>query len=90
MLTDEILEEIEAHLEAQRAGGLVLLITRSLQGYVVILALQPQLQKDLAAKALAAGTSERTLRRAAKNLGVVSVQRGDGWYWSLPVADGQR
>ena len=30
------------------------------------------------------GISERTLKIAKKNLGVVSAKRGDQWYWKLP------
>ena len=30
------------------------------------------------------GISERTLKIAKKNLSIVSVKRGDQWYWKLP------
>lgn len=30
------------------------------------------------------GISERTLKIAKKNLGIVSAKRGDQWYWKLP------
>ena len=50
---------------------------------------QPQPQRVLLTRANDEGISEKTLRRAAKELGIVSKQRQDGWYWSLPGSDSQ-
>jgi putative DNA primase/helicase len=45
--------------------------------------------KELVQKARGQGISERTLKRARQNLGVVSRKSGDRWYLALPDQQGQ-
>lgn len=40
--------------------------------------------EDVYTRAAALGISERTVKIAKKNLGVVSEKRADGWFWRLP------
>jgi hypothetical protein len=48
-----------------------------------LLADGPMLQRDVAAKATAAGHSETTLARAKSALGAISRKTREGWMWSL-------
>ena len=49
----------------------------------------PQPATDLIIAGAMSGVSERTLKRAKKTLGVVSI-KGEGiWQWSLPVLSGE-
>ena len=48
---------------------------------------QPAINMQIAATA--ENISDRTLKRAKKRLGVVSLKQGDHWTWSLPTATNQ-
>lgn len=44
---------------------------------------------EVLTRAEEAGISKKTLNRAKNEVGAVSKQESDGWYWSIPEADGQ-
>ncbi len=43
--------------------------------------------KTIERDALRAGISERTLKRAKKELGIRSEKQGDEWFWKMPQED---
>lgn len=46
---------------------------------------QPLAAKEIKEKALDADISKSTLKRAKEKIGVKSIKRPEGWFWSLPV-----
>ena len=48
-----------------------------------LLSAGPKRASDVEQEAVAAGFSDRTLKRGKAELGVQSEKKGDGWYWRL-------
>lgn len=85
--TDKTVDDALAEKAARLAGRSVPRKAAALENaeeYLKrLLADGPMLQRDVAAKATAAGHSETTLARAKSALGAISRKTREGWMWSL-------
>ena len=50
---------------------------------------QPRPAEEVLALAKQLGISERTLKIAKRNLGILSERRADQWLWRLPEQEGK-
>jgi putative DNA primase/helicase len=60
-------------------------VERAIDLLRVLLDDSPMRQPDIEDEAKGSGISWASMRRAKKQLGVVSKRQPDGWYWSLPI-----
>ena len=54
---------------------------------MALLAHKPMLATDIQDEVEQAGISWRTVKRAKKSLGILSLKKDNGWLWSLPARD---
>jgi hypothetical protein len=54
---------------------------------MALLRAEPMRATELQSEVEQAGMSWRSAQRAKEKLGIVSVKRDDGWYWSMPARD---
>jgi len=71
-------------VEAPQPPRTLTVLDRAVELLLDMLAEKPVPQRDILERAEAEGISKRTMDRAKRNLGIVSVKRGTDWYWSLP------
>jgi len=52
-----------------------------------MLAVSPKRCSEIYAACETAGVKSRTVEKAKKELGVVSIKKADGWYWEIGDCD---
>ena len=67
------------------AGGVFMQMEDELRRFLT----QPRPAEEVLALAKQLGISERTLKIAKRNLGILSERRADQWLWRLPEQEGK-
>ena len=79
----EIMEVMSEELP--RLGGKFMQMEDELRRFLT----QPRPAEEVLALAKQLGISERTLKIAKRNLGILSERRADQWLWRLPEQEGK-